>query len=90
MRLKPRPCPAETEGAGRGAAAGGQAMARRPLAFGARFRAGDRTLRVRARGSRDGYVVEDARRGRGTSRRDHVSLAGALRDFAKAWRDRLN
>jgi hypothetical protein len=66
-------------------------MARRPLAFGARFRAGDRTLRVRAQGGREtGYVVEDARRGRPTTRRDHVSLSGALRDFARAWRDRLN
>ena len=65
-------------------------MARRPLAFGARFRAGDRTLRVRARSRRDGYVVEDARPGRATSRRDHVSLAGALRDFASSWRNRLN
>ena len=66
-------------------------MARRPLAFGARFRAGDRTLKVRPRGGPEaGYVVEDARRGRSTTRRDHVSLTGALRDFARSWRDRLN
>jgi hypothetical protein len=66
-------------------------MALRPLAFGARFRAGDRTLKVRPRSGREGgYVVEEARRGRSTSRRDHVLLAGALRDFARAWRDRLN
>ena len=66
-------------------------MARRPLAFGARFRAGDRTLRVRRQTGREaGYVVEDARRGRATTRRDHVSLGGALRDLAQAWRDRLN
>ena len=66
-------------------------MARRPLAFGARFRAGDRTLRVRRRTGREvGYVVEDERGGRATTRRDHASLGGALRDFAKAWRDRLH
>jgi hypothetical protein len=66
-------------------------MARRPLAFGARFRAGDRTLKVRRRQGREsGYVVEDERRGRATTRRDHVSLASALRDLARSWRDRLN
>jgi hypothetical protein len=66
-------------------------MARRPLAFGARFRAGDRTLRVRRQTGREaGYVVEDARPGRPTTRHDHASLGGALRDFARAWRERLN
>jgi hypothetical protein len=66
-------------------------MARRPLAFGARFRAGDRTLKVRPRGGPEaGYVIEESRRGRSTTRRDHASLAGALRDLAQSWRNRLN
>ena len=66
-------------------------MAVRPLVFGARLRHGDRTLRVRRR-ERDekGYVIEDGRARRGTQRRDHVSLEGALRDLAKTWRARLH
>ena len=66
-------------------------MARRPLAFGIRFRDKERTLRVRgSEGSDRGYVVEDARGGRSTLRRDHTSLASALRDFAATWRGRLH
>jgi len=66
-------------------------MARRPLAFGIRFRDKGRTLRVRGyEGSERGYLVEDARRGRATLRRDHTSLASALRDFAATWRGRLH
>lgn len=66
-------------------------MASRPLAFGVRFRTGNRTLRVRqSHGADRGYVVEDARKGRAVRRRDHVSLAGALRDFAVTWRGRLH
>jgi len=67
-------------------------MARRPLAFGVRFRDKGRTLRVRGYEGRErgGYVVEDAREGRSTLRRDHVSLTSALRDFASAWRGRLH
>jgi hypothetical protein len=63
-------------------------MARRPLAFGARFRDKGRTLRVR--GNEGSYVVEDARGGRPTLRRNHTSLASALRDFAATWRGRLH
>jgi hypothetical protein len=66
-------------------------MAVRPLVFGARLRQNDRTLRVR-RHERDerGYVVEDSDPRRGTRRRDHVSLDGALRDLARSWRARLH
>ena len=66
-------------------------MARRPLAFGIRFRDKGRTLRVRGNeGSERGYLVEDARGGRLTLRRDHISLTSALRDFAATWRGRLH
>lgn len=66
-------------------------MATRPLAFGARFRDKGRTLRVRgAHGKERGFVVEDARDGGSVRRRDHPTLAGALRDFAATWRGRLH
>jgi hypothetical protein len=66
-------------------------MARRPLAFGVRFRHKGRTLRVRPQGtSGEGYVVEDGRDGRPTRRRDHATLSAALRDFAATWRGRLH
>ena len=66
-------------------------MARRPLAFGVRFHDKGRTLRVRGYEGRErGYVVEDARDGRATLRRDHGSLSSALRDFAATWRGRLH
>jgi hypothetical protein len=66
-------------------------MATRPLAFGVRFRAKDRTLRVHgAHANERGFVVEDTRAGRAPSRRVHPSLAGALRDFAASWRARLH
>ena len=66
-------------------------MARRPLAFGVRFRDKGRTLRVRGyHGSERGYAVEDARPGRPVRLRAHGTLAGALRDFAATWRARLN
>jgi hypothetical protein len=64
-------------------------MARRPLAFGIRFRDKGRTLRVRGNEG-SGYVVEDARGGRPALRRDHSQLASALRDFAATWRGRLH
>jgi hypothetical protein len=64
-------------------------MARRPLAFGIRFRDKGRTVRVRGSEGR-GYVVEDDRGGRPTLRRDHSLLASALRDFAATWRGRLH
>jgi hypothetical protein len=35
-------------------------------------------------------VIEDTRSGGETRRRDHPSLAGALRDFASTWRHRLH
>ena len=66
-------------------------MAVRPFTFGIRLRDGDRTVRVHSR-SRDAsrYVVEDSRsRGR-TRRREHESLASALRDAASTWRGRLH
>lgn len=66
-------------------------MSSRPLAFGIRFRDGGRTLRVRPHGRQPNhYVVEDSRDGRGTRRRDHPSLAEALRDFSQSWRNRLH
>ena len=66
-------------------------MARRPLAFGVRFRDKGRTLRVRGdEGSRRRYVVEDAREGHALRRREHSSLSAALRDFAGTWRARLH
>ena len=65
-------------------------MSIRPLAFGARLRHGDRTVRVRKRdGDARGYLIEDSKRGQ-TKRRDHVSLDGALRDLARTWRARLH
>jgi hypothetical protein len=66
-------------------------MALRPLAFGARLRQSDRTLRVR-HNDRDAraYVVEDSDPRRATRRRDHTSLEGALRDLARTWRNRLH
>jgi hypothetical protein len=66
-------------------------MASRPLSFGVRFRDKGRTVRVRAHeGSPNRYVLEVRRRGRKTERREHASLAGALRDFAASWRQRLH
>jgi hypothetical protein len=66
-------------------------MARRPLAFGIRFRDKGRTLRVRGyHGTERGYVLEDARPGRPVRVRSHGTLGGALRDFAATWRARLN
>ena len=66
-------------------------MATRPLTFGARFRHAGRTVRVRAH-ERDPrrYVTEVRRSGARTRRREHASLAGALRDFAASWRQRLH
>jgi len=60
----------------------------RPLAFGARLREGDRTLRVQ--GDARGYTLEDTGRGRDAKRRSHSSLESALRDLARSWRGRLN
>jgi hypothetical protein len=66
-------------------------MAVRPFAFGVRLREGGRTVRVRQHtGDARRYVVEDSRPRRDTRRRDHPSLAGALRDAARSWRNRLN
>jgi hypothetical protein len=66
-------------------------MAVRALAFGVRLRDGGRTLRVRKSGATGrGYVVEDRDASRAARRRDHVSLEGALRDVARAWRARLH
>ena len=66
-------------------------MAIRPFAFGARFVDKGRTVRVRTvERDRRSYVVEVERKGKRTQRRDHGSLPSAVRDFAQAWRDRLN
>lgn len=66
-------------------------MAIRPLVFGARFKQSGRTVRVQAQeGGSQRYVVEVERRGGRSSRREHASLNGALRDFAAAWRARFN
>ena len=82
---------AEADLNGRSHAAREDPMAVRPFAFGARLRHGDRTLRVR-RHERDArsYLLEDSDPRRGTRRRDHVSLDGALRDLARSWRARLH
>jgi hypothetical protein len=66
-------------------------MAIRPLVFGARFKQSGRTVSVRAKSgsSSQRYVVEVERGGR-ARRREHGSLAGALSDFAAAWRARLH
>jgi len=63
----------------------------RPLAFGVRLRDKDRTLRLRndARNP-DRYVVEESRAGRSKRRVEHDSLAGAIRDLAASWRQRLH
>jgi len=63
----------------------------RPLAFGVRLRDKNRTLRLRndARNP-EKFVVEDARTGRAQQRSEHDSLAGALRQLASSWRNRLN
>jgi hypothetical protein len=66
-------------------------MALRPFAFGVRLRDRGRTVRVRARGRQPGgYVLEDQRAGGATRRREHASLASALRDLAGTWRGRLH
>ncbi|MGH0034898.1 MAG: hypothetical protein ACQGVK_07710 [Myxococcota bacterium] len=66
-------------------------MACRPLTFGARFKDKGRTVRV-VGSPRDPsrYTVEVSRKGGKTRRTEHGSLPSALRDFAQAWRDRLN
>ena len=66
-------------------------MAMRPLAFGARFTDKGRTVRVTA-SPRDPqrYIVEVARTGQKTRRREHASLGRAVKDFASSWRGRLN
>lgn len=65
-------------------------MAIRPLSFGLRFQDRGRVVRVRAQASDPRrYVLEHSRGGR-TQRREHASLASALRDFAARWRGRLH
>ena len=66
-------------------------MALRPFAFGARFVDKGRTVRVKAKAKDpQRYVVEVSRKGQKTRRREHASLGGAVKDFASAWRARLN
>ena len=64
-------------------------MAKRALAFGARFKSEGRSVTVRkdAR-SRSGYEVEVQRSGKSAKRRQHGDLRGALADFAASWRAR--
>jgi hypothetical protein len=66
-------------------------MASRPLTFGIRYREKGRTVRVRA-SEQDPrrYVVEVGTRRGPKRRREHSSLAGAVRDFAASWRSRLH
>lgn len=66
-------------------------MASRPFAFGARFRDKGRTLKVRVLDPSTGrYAVEDRSREGKLRRREHDSLADAVRDFAHTWRCRLH
>ena len=67
-------------------------MAARPLAFGLRFRHQGRTVRVAAHEREpQRWLVEHGRpRAGAPERREHGSLASALRDFARVWRGRLN
>ena len=66
-------------------------MAMRPFTFGARFVDKGRTVRVTAVAKDpQRYVVEVARSGQKTRRREHASLGGAVKDFASSWRGRLN
>ncbi len=64
-------------------------MAIKPLTFGIRLRDKGRTVRVQ-KSEKRGFVVEDAQKGRGTRRRSHGSLGGAVRDAASTWRGRLH
>ena len=65
-------------------------MAKRALAFGARFKGRGRTVEVRKDGrSSRSYEVE-VKSGKRRSRRQHDELGGALRDFAASWRGRLH
>ena len=66
-------------------------MAKRPLTFGIRYREKGRTVQVKAQPrNRRRYVLEVQQPGQKTQRREHASLAGALRGFAAAWRERLH
>lgn len=68
-------------------------MAIRPLAFGVRLhdkRRGRTVVVQQDRRDPGRYRVEDSRRGGATQRREHASLAGALRDLAGRWRQRLH
>ena len=66
-------------------------MATRPLTFGIRMRAKGRTLRVRPdERDRRQYVLEVQRDSGRSERRVHGSLPAAVRDCARAWRNRLH
>ena len=65
-------------------------MALKPLTFGVRLKEGNRTVKVRAQGRGNGYVVEDSRGEEAKRHRDHSTLQGALRDLATTWRSRLH
>ena len=70
-------------------------MAVRPLCFGLKFHDKGRSYRVRVKDcDTERYVVEvthrDATSDTPAIRREYPSLSWALRDFAEAWRSRLN
>ena len=66
-------------------------MAKRALAFGARFKGNGRTVKVSKNAkSSKGYEVEVTKSGRRSQSRQHDDLGGALKDFASSWRSRLN
>ena len=66
-------------------------MAVRPLAFGVRLRQQGRSVSLH-QNQQDPrrWVVEDSRPRRKPRRRDHATLAGALRELGQAWRSRLH
>ncbi len=65
-------------------------MATRPFAFGARFRSGQRTVRVHGN-ARDARYTVEVQRDRSPARKtEHGSLPSALAHFARSWRNRLN
>mgnify|MGYP001487072130 CR=1 FL=1 len=66
-------------------------MASRPLSFGLRFRHQGNRVNLRADSRAPGrYVVERSSRRAVSERREHASLAEAIRDFARIWRGRLH
>ena len=66
-------------------------MAKRALAFGARFSSKGRSVSVKkSQRKPKGYEVEIRRDGRRTRRSQHDDLGSAVKDFAASWRARLH